>query len=143
MVDKKWQQVREIFGSALRRRPEERSEFVVAACGNDESLLKEVESLLSSLDSADSRFLETPLVANISDVIEPTLQLENGMHLGHYQIIRPLGKGGMGVVYLGRDDRLDRLVAIKLLNDRFGRQPDNIRRFVQEAKAASALNHPN
>jgi hypothetical protein len=63
-VDKKWRQVREIFDSALRRRPEERSEFIIGACGGDKILLSEVESLLSSLNSADS-FLETPGIANM------------------------------------------------------------------------------
>ena len=135
-MDKKWQQVREIFDSALRRKPEERPAFVVEACGNDKSLLNEVESLLSSLDSAES-FLETPAVPAMANA------LEIGSSFAHYEIIRQIGVGGMGVVYLGRDTRLDRLVAIKLLNTRFERNTDNIRRFVQEAKAASALNHPN
>ena len=142
-MDKKWQQVREIFDSAIRRKPEERLAFVVEACGNDETLLKEVESLLSSLDSAES-FLETPAVPDMAAAFDPpSLELENGRRFAHYEIIRRIGYGGMGVVYLGRDTRLDRPVAIKLLNKRFERNADNIRRFVQEAKAASALNHPN
>src|SRR5688572_4292295 len=142
-MDKKWQQVREIFDSAIRRKPEERLAFVVEACGNDETLLKEVESLLSSLDSAES-FLETPAVPDMAGAFDPlSLELENGRSFAHYEIIRRIGDGGMGVVYLGRDTRLDRLVAIKVLNKRFDRNTDNIRRFVQEAKAASALNHPN
>jgi serine/threonine-protein kinase len=142
-MDKKWQQVREIFDSALRRKPEERPAFVVEACGNDQTVLREVESLLSSLDSAES-FLETPAVADIADALDSkSLELENGRTFAHYQIIRRIGEGGMGIVYLGRDLRLDRLVAIKLLNKRYERHEDNIRRFVREAKAASALNHPN
>ena len=141
-MDTKWQQVREIFDLAVRHNREERSQFLAEACGDDKTLLKEVESLLSSFDGANS-FLEISPVASFSDPIQPAPKLENGGRLGHYEIIRPLGEGGMGVVYLGRDDRLDRPVAIKLLNDRFGRNADNIRRFVQEAKAASALNHPN
>ncbi|HEX6126606.1 MAG TPA: protein kinase [Pyrinomonadaceae bacterium] len=141
-MDKKWQQVREIFDSALRRKPEERPAFVVDACGNDKTLLKEVESLLSSLDSAQS-FLETAAVTDIAGALAPTLELKNGRSFAHYEIIRQIGEGGMGVVYLGRDTRLDRFVAIKLLNNRYERHEDNIRRFVREAKAASALNHPN
>ena len=141
-MDNKWQQVREIFDGALRRKAEDRSEFVIEACGGDKALLKEVESLLSSLDSAES-FLESPPIARIPDVAGQSRKLENGKRVGHYEIIRQIGEGGMGVVYLGRDTKLDRLVAIKLLNTRFERNADNIRRFVQEAKAASALNHPN
>ncbi len=61
MADEKWQKVREIFDSALRRQPEERRKFINQACGGDKTLLAEVESLLSSLDSAES-FMETPAV---------------------------------------------------------------------------------
>ena len=141
-MDKKWQQVREIFDSALRRKPEARSEYVIEACGGDKTLLREVESLLSSLNSAES-FLEKPVVAAMKDVTEPRSLLENGRRFAHYEIVRLLGEGGMGIVYLGRDTRLDRLVAIKVLNKRYEHHADNIRRFVQEAKAASGLNHPN
>ena len=66
MADEKWQKVREIFDSALRHEPEERRRFVNEACGEDKTLLAEVESLLSSLDSAES-FMETPAVAKVAD----------------------------------------------------------------------------
>ncbi len=69
MADEKWQKVKEIFDSALRRQPEEHRRFVNEVCGDDELLLAEVESLLSSLHSADS-FMETPAVAEVADVIE-------------------------------------------------------------------------
>ncbi|HEX6126605.1 MAG TPA: bifunctional serine/threonine-protein kinase/formylglycine-generating enzyme family protein [Pyrinomonadaceae bacterium] len=138
-----WKQIREIFDAASRVRPEDRAEFLDRACNGSEDIRREVESLLSSLDSAES-FLETPAVADMADALDPpALELENGRSFAHYEIIRRIGEGGMGVVYLGRDTRLDRRVAIKLLNTRFERNADNIRRFIQEAKAASALNHPN
>src|SRR5437867_11769522 len=63
--------------------------------------------------------------------------------LTHYRILSPLGAGGMGEVYLAEDTRLDRQVALKLLPAEFTQDADRVRRFVQEAKAASALNHPN
>ena len=142
-MDTKWQRVREIFNAALGRPLEERSEYVIARCGGDETLLKEVQSLLASLDSSES-FLETPVVANVAKLAEPNgLKLENGSRLAHYEIIRQIGEGGMGVVYLGRDLTLERLVAIKLLSKRYGSDEDSIRRFVREARSASALNHPN
>jgi len=69
--------------------------------------------------------------------------LTSGTHLGHYEILSPLGAGGMGEVYLARDSRLDRKVALKILPPAFADDPERMSRFVREAKSASALNHPN
>jgi len=66
-----------------------------------------------------------------------------GRNISHYEILEKLGEGGMGVVYKARDTRLDRFVAIKVLSSQAVSNPDRRRRFVQEAKSASALNHPN
>jgi eukaryotic-like serine/threonine-protein kinase len=68
---------------------------------------------------------------------------ENGQHISHYKILSAIGAGGMGEVYLAEDTRLNRKVAVKFLNEEFSRHGDNLNRFIQEAKAASALNHPN
>lgn len=143
MADEKWQQVRKIFDDALRRKPEERAKFVEEACDEDQLLLAEVESLLSSLGSAES-FLETPAIAKVADVIEAEQKkLEAGKCFGHYEIIKQIGVGGMGEVYLAQDKKLDRQIAVKFLNEKFSRQESNLQRFIREAKAASALNHPN
>ena len=69
--------------------------------------------------------------------------LEPGTKLGRYEIRSQLGAGGMGEVYLAQDTRLDRKVALKILPDEVAADPDRMKRFVQEAKAASGLNHPN
>ena len=143
MADNNWQKVREIFDSALRRKPEERRKFINEACGDDKTLLAEVESLLSSLDGAES-FMESPAVAEIADAFEArTKNLEKGTCFGHYEIIRQIGEGGMGEVYLARDKKLDRKVAIKILNEKFAEHESNLNRFIREAKSASGLNHPN
>jgi serine/threonine protein kinase/Tfp pilus assembly protein PilF len=142
-VENDWRKVREIFDAALERGPEERADFVAQACGDDGQLRAEVESLLSSHGDAKS-FLEKPAVEKVADVIEPeTKKLESGRLFGHYEIIRQIGEGGMGEVYLARDKKLDRKVAVKILNANFSRHESNLHRFLREAKTASALNHPN
>jgi serine/threonine protein kinase len=71
------------------------------------------------------------------------MTLAQGARLGHYEVISPLGKGGMGEVYLAQDVRLGRRVALKVLPAAFADDQDNLARFIREAKAVSALNHPN
>ena len=71
------------------------------------------------------------------------MRLDPGTRLGHYEVISPLGKGGMGEVYLAEDVRLGRRVALKVLPAAFADDQDSLARFIREAKAASALNHPN
>jgi hypothetical protein len=137
MSDTNWYKVREIFDLALRRQPDERRRFLNEVCGDDETLLTEVESLLSSHDSAES-FMETPAVARVADVIETnTKKLETGKCFGHYEIINQIGAGGMGEVYLAKDKKLDRNVAVKILNEEFSQDASNLNRFIREAKATS------
>src|SRR6266542_194513 len=143
MADENWQKVREIFDSALPQKPDERRRFVHEVCGEDKTLLAEVESLLSSHDSAES-FMETPAVAKVAEVIEAeTKHLEGGQNFGHYEIIKQIGEGGMGEVYLAKDTRLNRQVALKLLWAHITEDENRASRFRQEAFATSALNHPN
>ncbi len=138
-----WEKAKEIFGDALELPPDERPLFLDEVCDGDSDTRREVESLLSSLDSAES-FMETPAVAKVAAVIEiETKKLETGKCFGHYEIIEQIGAGGMGEVYLARDKKLDRKVAVKILNEKFSQHESNLNRFIHEAKAASALNHPN
>src|SRR6185295_17245188 len=74
--------------------------------------------------------------------VRPAVQLTPGQHLARYEILAKLGEGGMGVVYKARDLSLQRPVAIKVLPHEWVADPERKRRFVQEAQAASALNHP-
>src|SRR6059036_1147428 len=75
--------------------------------------------------------------------IFPHMTLSPGTKLGSYEIVAPLGAGGMGVVYRAQDMRLRRHVAIKILPAEFSADRDRLHRFEREARSASALNHPN
>ncbi len=142
MANENWQQVKNIFNVALQQKPEERLQFLERACEDDETR-REVESLLVSFDDSES-FLESPAIGEVTEVIESNgKKLEKGQGFGHYEIVKQIGAGGMGEVYLAKDKKLDRKVAIKILNEKFNRHQSNLERFVREAKSASGLNHPN
>ena len=139
----RWTAVKRIHQSALDKDASERTAFVDESCGGDETLRREVHSLLAYAADAES-FLERP-AADIaptppSESHETTLV---GRSVSHYQVLSLLGAGGMGEVYLARDSRLDRTVALKILPGELATDPERMQRFAIEAKAASALNHPN
>jgi serine/threonine protein kinase/Tfp pilus assembly protein PilF len=138
-----WTTVKRLHQSALDVEPSERGAFLDESCGGDEALRREVESLLAYAAEAES-FLERPALdialAPLGESDEVTLV---GRTISHYQVLSLLGAGGMGEVYLARDPRLDRTVALKILPGEFAADADRMQRFTREAKAASALNHPN
>ena len=142
MTDR-WQQIESLCQSALELKESLRAAFLDAACAGDEELRREVESLLR-FEKPGDRFIEEPAVevAAEDDAHEKPESLL-GQQLGSYQILSLLGTGGMGVVYKARDTRLNRSVAIKVLPPDQLSDPERKRRFIQEARAASALNHPN
>jgi len=139
----RWATVKRIHQAALDKDPSERTTFVDESCSGDEALRREVHSLLAYATDAES-FLEQPAVdiatAPSSASHETTLV---GRTVSHYQVLSLLGAGGMGEVYLARDSRLDRTVALKILPGELAADPDRMERFAREARAASALNHPN
>ena len=138
-----WTTVKRIHQSALDIDPSERSAFVDESCGGDETIRGEVQSLLAYTTEAES-FLERPAVDLApSPPSEPHEATLVGRTVSHYEVLSLLGAGGMGEVYLARDPRLDRTVALKILPGEFAADPDRMQRFTREAKAASALNHPN
>ncbi len=108
---------------------DERRRFLDAACDGDPELRREVETLLAEEnDATGGQVIEHHLARALPQ---------------HYRLIGILGSGGMADVFLAEDTRLDRRVAIKFLNDTFRRDPERMKRFNQEARSASALNHPN
>ncbi|HEU5460108.1 MAG TPA: serine/threonine-protein kinase, partial [Pyrinomonadaceae bacterium] len=138
----RWQRVKEIFQGALERKGAEREAFL-AECCDDTDLRAEVESLLRSYEVAGS-FMESPAVAQAADSLAGEEQkLTAGQRVKHYQIVNLIGEGGMGEVYLATDTILGRRVALKVLPPFVQNDPDRLRRFTQEARAASRLNHPN
>ena len=141
MTPERWQQIDKLFHAALAREADERAAFLAQACGRDESLRNEVESLIASHTRAES-FCEMPA----SDVAAELFAADQAklvkQAIGPYKILELLGTGGMGEVYLAQDARLGRQVALKLLPSHFTRDVERLRRFEQEARAASALNHP-
>jgi serine/threonine-protein kinase len=143
MEAERWQKINDLFLSALEKKPEERTTFINTACGDDDDLRAEVESLLAAHDNAPT-FIDEPVVEAATQLLgKEHARSMAGRRIGHYQIISLLGAGGMGEVYLARDRKLARQVAIKLLPLRFTLEPDRVARFQREAQAASALNHPN
>ena len=137
----RWKRVKSLFEAAMDQAPEDRSGFLDRVCAEDPSLRAEVEALLGSHERAGD-FLEKPVLHWPHGEDERPL-VEIGQMLGHYRLEEKLGQGGMGIVYRAVDTHLDRPVAIKVLPMLFLADPERTKRFVQEAKAASALNHPN
>src|SRR5215510_1827584 len=145
MTIERWRQVEDLFHSALDRAPNDRAAFLDATCVDDPALREQVEGLLESFDEAGD-FIEKPFVddslssrANTPSPSESVI----GRKIGAYDILSLIGAGGMGEVYLARDARLDRQIALKLLPAQFTADPAQVQRFEREARAASALNHPN
>jgi eukaryotic-like serine/threonine-protein kinase len=143
MKPEHWQRIKALLQSALDHNPAERAAFLDEACGGDAHLRNEVESLIVSHGRATS-FIETPAFEVMAESIENSIRESLvGDTLGHYHIIGQLGAGGMGEVYLAEETKLGRKVALKLLPAYFTRDDERVRRFQQEARAVSALNHPN
>jgi serine/threonine protein kinase len=143
MTPERWQQVEEVLQAVLDRAPQERAAFLNEVCAGDEELQTEASSLVSAHDAALD-FIEEPAMTQDARVILGDHKLKNaGREIGPYKIIDELGSGGMGEVYLAQDARLDRLVALKVLPAYFVSDETRLRRFQREARAVSALNHPN
>src|SRR5437016_2178409 len=140
MTPEQWQRIKPLLQSALERNPAERSAFLATECGGDDALRQHVESLIASHEQA-GEFIEAPAFEVMAgSLVDDQLV---GRNLGPYAISARLGAGGMGEVYLAQDTRLERKVALKMLPAYLTTEDERVRRFQQEARAASALNHTN
>lgn len=144
MTEERWQRAKQLFNSALELEADHRAGFLEEACAGDEALRSEVESLIDSYQRADG-FIDAP-------VIDDALQLFNeartksaaGRRIGQYEIIREIGHGGMGSVYLAAraDDQYKKQVAIKLVRQGFDTQ-FIVTRFIAERQILANLDHKN
>ncbi len=143
MTPPRLERVEEIFHGALECAPDQLSAFLDKTCAGDKALRGKVEELLAAHRQAGS-FIETPVATldtSIAENGQPGFLI--GQTIGHYEISKLIGAGGMGEVYVASDVRAGRNAALKLLPTRFTGDTGRLKRFQQEARAVAGLNHPN
>lgn len=154
MTDERWAQIDQLLAKALELPAAEQANFLVEACGGNEELRQEVESLLVAHRQAEGDFLATPAIEVALGelaaeqhhfLVGQSLEGQSlvGKTFGQYSLLSVLGTGGMGEVYLARDERLGRQLALKILPLKFVEDASRVERFARESRAVSALNHPN
>ena len=143
MTPERWKRTEELYHAARAQPPGGRAAFLAEACPDDESLRRDVESLLAEEES-DDEFLDRRTLTMSAHADTPFVATTiSGTSLGGYQLQALLGAGGMGEVYRAHDPKLVRDVAIKILPRAFTTHPDRLARFEREARLLASLNHPN
>jgi formylglycine-generating enzyme required for sulfatase activity/predicted esterase len=147
----RWQRVKALFQAAIERSPEERAAFLTAAAAEDETLRREVESLLAA-DAQALRLDEKLPLTDLTSGSEVAVHLYSGRgrevvavgsRIGAYEVVELLGAGSMGQVYRARDTKLNRDVALKVFPDSVALDPTHLTQVAREAQLLAALNHPN
>ena len=139
MKKEDWQKAKQVFNDALKLSADQRAVCLAEICLDNPLLGEQVKTLLESYESG---FLEETAVHKVAEIIGGS-GLNVGQQIGHYEVKEIIGAGGMGEVFLAEDSELRRLVAIKILHAEVAEDKERVSRFIQEARAASALNHPN
>ena len=143
MQPERWEQINDLFQSAVEHAPEDRVAFLEEACRGDEALCREVKSLIACYEPAEG-FIESSAFEVTPELLVDTRPgAMVGESIGHYRVESLICVGGMGEVYLARDERLGREVALKFLPEQLTADKIQLSRFKSEARVASALNHPN
>jgi predicted ATPase/class 3 adenylate cyclase/tRNA A-37 threonylcarbamoyl transferase component Bud32 len=143
MSPERWQRIQDVLTIAIEADPGDRRRVLEHHCAGDPEVRREIESLLAAHDDAGP-------VDQLADAVAPATALARGhaigwqgCRVGQYVVLNLLGAGGMGLVYKARDERLERHVALKFLSPHLSSQPGAKHRFLVEARAAAALDHPN
>src|SRR5262249_19865902 len=143
MTPDRYQQINRLLDGAMGREPAERAAFLAEACGSDEELRREAESLLAACEEAGSFIEHPPEQLTAEQMDEREVKPMMGRTLGRYRLGVMLGAGGMGQVYRATDTRLRRDVAVKILPEHLATNAEALHRFEREARAVAALSHPN
>jgi serine/threonine protein kinase len=141
MTPERWNRIESVLQTALDLSPAERDAYLANECKGDAALSAEVSSLIAAYQDS-KQFIEDPALTTDAEFVFQLYENTIGHEVGPYRLIERLGSGGMGEVYLARDQRLNRSVALKILPE-FLSDEVRLNRFRKEARAASALNHPN
>src|SRR5262245_2617366 len=141
MTPERWQQIAQLYETALDRSPDTRAAFLAEQCGTDEDVRREVEALLAKSNA--SLIVDRPLAKTAASVLGVAPRLTPGTTLGPYRVDGLLGAGGMGEVYRARDTKLNRDVALKVLPETFTTDRERVGRFLREAQVLASLNDPH
>jgi eukaryotic-like serine/threonine-protein kinase len=139
IADERWQRIKAVFSAALTVEAASRDRILSELCGEDAALRAEVQELLRGHDS--SGFVDA-LADSLARSSGSTVDKKTPGRIGRYEVLEKIGQGGMGVIYKARDERLDRIVAIKILSPGRYAEPAERRRLLTEARAVAALDHP-